>query len=81
MQNRSYKLLNVKTARMKTLVGKAVEVVGQIPVEGYPTGDEPSSPGDARALASVLNPPFKVNHIKVVGDSCTAPGRLPDGRN
>jgi hypothetical protein len=72
MRNRSYELLNVKAARMKTLVGKAVEVVGRIPVEGYPTGDEPSSPGKARALASVLNPPFKVNHMKIVADSCAA---------
>jgi len=72
MQNRTYKLLNVKAARMKTLVGKAVEVAGEIPVEGYPTGDAPSSPGNARALASALNPPFKVNHIKAVADSCAA---------
>jgi hypothetical protein len=72
LQNRSYKLLNVKAARMKTFVGKAVKVTGQIPIEGFPTGDEPASPGQARALASALNPPFKVQHVKIVADSCAA---------
>ncbi len=70
--NHSYKLLNLPASRLKALVGKGVEVVGEIPVEGYPTGDEPVAGQTARALVSVLNPPFRAKTIKAIADSCVA---------
>lgn len=70
--NRSYKLLDLPASQLKALVGKGVEVVGEIPVEGYPTGDEPVAGQPARALTSVLNPPFRVKTIKKIADSCVA---------
>jgi hypothetical protein len=34
MMNHSYKRLGLPTSQLKALVGKGVEVVGEIPVEG-----------------------------------------------
>lgn len=72
MVNQSYSLLDLPASRLKALVGKGVEVSGEIPVEGYPTGDAPVAGQPARALVSVLNPPFRAKTITMIADSCVA---------
>jgi hypothetical protein len=66
--NHSYRLDHVKPARLKPLVGKAVEVVGDIPVEGFPNGDVPPSPQGVPPL----NPSMNVTRLRPLGKSCTA---------
>jgi hypothetical protein len=56
LENRSYKLADIDSARLKPLIGHAVEVRGQLsPVEGKPP----------------TNLIFHASDIKPVADSCT----------
>jgi len=67
MENRSYKLVDVDAARLKSLIGHAVEVRGQL----SPAENDAGSPGDTKDGRTPTNPTFHAKEVTQVADSCT----------
>lgn len=65
--NHSFRLVGVASARVAPLIGQAVKVSGDVPVEGYPSGDVPATPP-----STPLNPRMRVTSLKKLNMSCEA---------
>jgi hypothetical protein len=67
VQNRSFKVQGISPMQLKLLVGRGVEVVGRLPIGGFPSGDAVPAPSPIE-----LNPPLQATSIKQVANSCDA---------
>jgi hypothetical protein len=67
MRHRVYRLVDVDGEQLDPLVGAEVEVDGEMPVEGFPSGDKPSPPP---AVETPELPPLRVHSIKKVAEVC-----------
>jgi hypothetical protein len=71
VQNRSYRLTGLDASKLQPLIGQAIEVVGEVPVAGFPSGDVPADGIGARE-PSPLGSILRAKSFKAVAASCAA---------
>jgi hypothetical protein len=71
IQNRSYRLTGLDALTLQPLIGRAIEVVGTVPVAGFPSGDVPAE-GIGAHEPSPLGLTLHVSTFKAVAESCAA---------